>query len=75
MNNEKVDTNINFPDAENTMDVLSKFIHEHYFDIGKIFMCYTSLTDSDNEIQIIEKFQELLRKVKEAERDKIRFGV
>lgn len=72
---KKVDTNINFPDVENATDVLSKFVHEHYFELETIFMSYASLTDSDEEIQIIEEFQELLRKVKEAERGKIRFGV
>ena len=56
-------------------DTLSHFIHEHYFELETVFTAYTSITDSDDEIQMIEEFQELLHKVKEAEREKIRFGV
>ncbi len=56
-------------------DTLSHFIHEHYFELETVFTAYTSTTDSDDEIQMIEEFQELLRRVKESEREKIRFGV
>ncbi|MBD5142334.1 MAG: hypothetical protein HDT22_01810, partial [Ruminococcus sp.] len=80
-------TNINFSEneiddersdedvmTENVTGVLSKFIHQHYFELEMIFTTYASIADSDDEIQIIEQFQELLRKVKESEREKIRFG-
>ena len=59
----------------NVTDTLSHFIHEHYFELETVFTAYTSITDSEDEIQMIEEFQELLHKVKEAEREKIRFGV
>ena len=77
---EKVDTSSNFSEndskqEEPIVDTLSGFIYEHYFELETIFTSYMSTTDSDDEIQIVEEFQELLRKVKESERNKIRFGM
>ena len=54
---------------------LTHFIHEHYYDLETIFTTYVSMADDEEEIKLIEDFQELLRQSKEAERNKVRFGL
>ena len=54
---------------------LTHFIHEHYYDLETIFTTYTSMADDEEEIRLLEDFQELLRQSKEAERNKVRFGL
>ena len=56
---------------DNVTDTLSRFIYDNYFTLETIL---TSYLGDDDEEEIIEQFQELLRKVKETERDKVRFG-
>ena len=58
---EKSDTS-----STNSVTVaLSQFIREHYSELKTVLTTYTSTTDSDDEIQMIQEFQELLRRVKE----------
>ena len=54
---------------------LKAFIHEHYYDLETIFTSYASQTDDEDEVALLEEFQELLRQSKEAERWKIRSGI
>ena len=60
-------------DEPATEITLADFIHEHYFDLESIFTTYISLTDNSDEAELLEEFQKLLYKTKEAERNKARF--
>ena len=54
-------------DTISVTDALSRFIREHYSELKTVLTACTSTTDSDDEIRMIEEFQELLRKVNESE--------
>jgi hypothetical protein len=53
-------------DTNSVTDTLSQFIREHYSELKTVLTAYASTSDSDSEIQMIQEFQELLRRVKES---------
>ncbi len=55
-----------------TADPLTGFIYDHYYDLEEIFTSYTSLTDSDEEIRLLETFLEYMRCIRESERQRRR---
>ncbi len=62
------------PQKKDISEQLAHFVHEHYYDLESIFLNYTSQTDDQEEIRLLEEFQALLRQSKEAERNKVRLG-
>ena len=55
-----------------TADPLTGFIYDHYYDLEEIFTSYTSMTDSDEEIRLLETLLEFLRCIRESERQRRR---
>ncbi len=63
-NAEEIDTYVN----------LAAFIRENYYDLEDIFEAYISLTDDEDEAELLKDFLPLLHEVKENVRNQVRFG-
>ena len=55
-----------------TADPLTGFIYDHYYDLEEIFTSYTSMTDSEEEVRLLETLLEFLRCIRESERQRRR---
>ena len=55
-----------------TADPLTGFIYDHYYDLEEIFTSYTSMTDSEEEVRLLETLREFLRCIRESERQRRR---